>query len=35
VARYGQCGGNGYTGATGCASGFTCKVQNEWYSQCL
>ncbi|KAH7086626.1 pectate lyase-domain-containing protein [Paraphoma chrysanthemicola] len=35
VARYGQCGGNGYTGPTACASGLTCKAQNEWYSQCL
>lgn len=34
VALYGQCGGNGYTGATACASG-TCKVQNDWYSQCV
>ncbi|KAF2641558.1 hypothetical protein P280DRAFT_469161 [Massarina eburnea CBS 473.64] len=34
VALYGQCGGNGYTGATGCASG-TCKVQNDYYSQCV
>ncbi|CAE6444205.1 unnamed protein product [Rhizoctonia solani] len=35
VAKYGQCGGSGYTGATQCASGSTCKVNNEWYSQCL
>ncbi|KAF8670812.1 Glycoside hydrolase family 18 protein [Rhizoctonia solani] len=35
VAKYGQCGGQGYTGATQCASGSTCKVNNEWYSQCL
>lgn len=34
VARWGQCGGKGYTGATKCASG-ECKVQNDWYSQCL
>ncbi|KAK4042870.1 glycosyl hydrolase family 61-domain-containing protein [Parachaetomium inaequale] len=33
VPLYGQCGGNGYTGPTGCAQG-TCKAQNEWYSQC-
>jgi hypothetical protein len=31
---YGQCGGQGWTGATTCASG-TCKVTNQWYSQCL
>jgi len=34
VPLYGQCGGNGYTGPTACASG-TCKATNEWYSQCL
>ncbi|KAI0181204.1 glycosyl hydrolase family 61-domain-containing protein [Hypoxylon sp. FL1284] len=34
VALYGQCGGNGYTGATSCAEGF-CKVQNPYYSQCV
>ncbi|KAJ1304057.1 hypothetical protein OPQ81_008465 [Rhizoctonia solani] len=35
VAKWGQCGGRGYTGPTQCASGSTCKVNNEWYSQCL
>ncbi|KAK7046444.1 lytic polysaccharide monooxygenase [Favolaschia claudopus] len=35
VAQYGQCGGQGYTGATGCVSPFTCKVSNQYYSQCL
>lgn len=35
VAKWGQCGGQGYTGATACASGSTCKVQNPYYSQCL
>ncbi|KAK4156463.1 putative endo-beta-1,4-glucanase D [Chaetomidium leptoderma] len=34
VPLYGQCGGNGYTGAKTCASG-KCTVSNEWYSQCL
>lgn len=34
VARWGQCGGKGYTGPTKCVSG-ECKVQNDWYSQCL
>jgi cellulose 1,4-beta-cellobiosidase len=33
--HYGQCGGNGYTGPTQCAAPYTCKRQNEWYSQCL
>jgi endoglucanase len=32
---YGQCGGSGWTGPTTCASGSTCKQQNQWYSQCL
>jgi hypothetical protein len=31
---YGQCGGSSWTGATCCSSG-TCKVTNEWYSQCV
>ncbi|KAK1981813.1 family 61 glycosyl hydrolase [Colletotrichum cereale] len=31
---YGQCGGQGWTGATTCASG-TCKASNEFYSQCM
>ncbi|KAH9900460.1 glycosyl hydrolase family 61-domain-containing protein [Xylariomycetidae sp. FL2044] len=31
---YGQCGGNNWTGATGCASG-TCTAWNEWYYQCV
>lgn len=35
VAAWGQCGGQGYSGSTTCASGFTCKKQNDWYSQCL
>ena len=34
VARWGQCGGKGYTGPTACKEG-ECKVQNDWYSQCL
>ncbi|KAG7125528.1 pectin lyase F like protein [Verticillium longisporum] len=34
VALWGQCGGSGWTGATTCAQG-TCKVQNQWFSQCL
>ncbi|KAJ8468836.1 hypothetical protein ONZ45_g17103 [Pleurotus djamor] len=35
VPQFGQCGGNGWTGATVCQSPFTCQVQNEWYSQCV
>lgn len=35
AAMWGQCGGNGWTGATRCAAGATCKKQNDWYSQCL
>lgn len=34
AALYGQCGGQDWTGPTCCASG-TCKVSNQWYSQCL
>lgn len=34
AALYAQCGGSGWTGPTCCASG-SCKVSNEWYSQCL
>ncbi|KAF1362474.1 hypothetical protein EJ07DRAFT_107849 [Lizonia empirigonia] len=34
VAQWAQCGGSGYTGATACASGSTCKKVNQWYSQC-
>ncbi|KAF4159600.1 hypothetical protein CNMCM6069_001243 [Aspergillus lentulus] len=33
--HYGQCGGQGWTGPTACASPYTCKAQNQWYSQCL
>ncbi|KAF4630977.1 hypothetical protein G7Y89_g7155 [Cudoniella acicularis] len=35
VAKYGQCGGVTYTGATSCAEGAACQVQNDYYSQCL
>ncbi|KAJ3041344.1 hypothetical protein HDV00_009485 [Rhizophlyctis rosea] len=35
VAKYGQCGGQGYNGPTTCASGSTCKFSNTYYSQCL
>ncbi|KAF1974012.1 hypothetical protein BU23DRAFT_579969 [Bimuria novae-zelandiae CBS 107.79] len=35
VPKWGQCGGNGYTGPTQCVTGTTCSKQNDWYSQCL
>ncbi|KAJ8507670.1 hypothetical protein ONZ45_g9992 [Pleurotus djamor] len=35
VAKYGQCGGIGYSGPTVCASGSTCTKLNDYYSQCL
>jgi cellulose 1,4-beta-cellobiosidase len=35
VAHWGQCGGQGYTGSTTCASPYTCQEQNPYYSQCL
>ena len=35
VLKYGQCGGEGWTGGTVCAAGSTCTYSNKWYSQCL
>lgn len=35
VSPYGRCGGSGYTGPTTCSTGYTCKVMNEFYSQCV
>ncbi|KAF9871103.1 glycosyl hydrolase family 11 [Colletotrichum karsti] len=35
AAKYGQCGGSGWSGSTCCASGSTCQAANQWYSQCL
>jgi len=32
---YGQCGGIGWSGATTCVSGYTCILNNSYYSQCL
>lgn len=32
VARYAQCGGQGWTGATACVSPFTCTVSNGKFS---
>jgi hypothetical protein len=31
---WGQCGGSGWGGPTTCVSGYTCKVTNQYYSQC-
>jgi cellulose 1,4-beta-cellobiosidase len=33
--RWGQCGGQGWSGPTQCVSPWTCTVVNQWYSQCL
>nr|AWL24826.1 glycoside hydrolase 11 [Rhizophlyctis rosea] len=35
AAKWGQCGGQGWTGPTCCQSGSSCKASNQWYSQCL
>jgi len=35
AAKYGQCGGIGWTGPTVCAAGSTCTVSSAYYSQCL
>ncbi|KAI0868311.1 concanavalin A-like lectin/glucanase domain-containing protein [Hypoxylon argillaceum] len=35
VAKWGQCGGQGFTGCSVCASGSTCQAQSQYYSQCL
>jgi hypothetical protein len=35
VAKYGQCGGTGWTGGTVCTAGSTCQATNQWYAQCL
>ncbi|EHA47415.1 hypothetical protein MGG_04057 [Pyricularia oryzae 70-15] len=34
AALYEQCGGSGFNGPKCCSSG-SCKVSNEWYSQCF
>ncbi|KAJ7071296.1 Oligoxyloglucan reducing end-specific cellobiohydrolase [Mycena amicta] len=34
-SAFGQCGGSGWTGPTGCVTGFTCVVQNPFFSQCV
>ncbi|KAH6695744.1 cellulose-binding family II [Plectosphaerella plurivora] len=33
--KWGQCGGQGFTGPTQCAAGLKCNVVNPYYSQCL
>ncbi|KAK3935715.1 acetylxylan esterase precursor [Diplogelasinospora grovesii] len=35
AAKWGQCGGQGWTGPTCCQSGSTCQASNSYYSQCL
>ncbi|KAJ3026963.1 hypothetical protein HDV00_011477 [Rhizophlyctis rosea] len=35
AAKYGQCGGQGFSGPTCCQSGSTCTSSNQYYSQCL
>ncbi|KAH8591022.1 glycosyl hydrolase family 61-domain-containing protein [Bisporella sp. PMI_857] len=35
VPKYGQCGGQGWTGGTVCVAGTTCTYSNQFYSQCL
>jgi cellulase len=34
VSQWGQCGGTNYNGCTTCASPYSCKVINAYYSQC-
>lgn len=34
ASLWGQCGGEGFTGAKCCSAG-SCKAANKWYSQCL
>ncbi|PVH95381.1 carbohydrate-binding module family 1 protein [Periconia macrospinosa] len=35
VAKWGQCGGKEYKGATACADSWVCKEWNPYYSQCV
>ncbi|KAJ6580771.1 glycosyl hydrolase family 61-domain-containing protein [Mycena capillaripes] len=35
LPQYAQCGGQSYTGPTGCVAPYTCKAQSAYYSQCL
>ncbi|KAI8813159.1 glycoside hydrolase superfamily [Cladochytrium replicatum] len=34
-AKYGQCGGQGWSGPKCCQAGSTCQVSNPYYSQCV
>ncbi|KAI8799501.1 hypothetical protein BJ742DRAFT_845715 [Cladochytrium replicatum] len=34
-AKWGQCGGKGWSGPTCCQSGSTCTFSNDYYSQCI
>ncbi|KAF7880132.1 uncharacterized protein EAF02_007769 [Botrytis sinoallii] len=34
VPQWSQCGGEGYTGSTVCASGFKCVKTDDWWSAC-
>jgi len=34
-AKWGQCGGQGWSGPSCCVSGSSCKASNQYYSQCL
>ncbi|KAK3998243.1 concanavalin A-like lectin/glucanase domain-containing protein [Cladorrhinum sp. PSN332] len=34
-AKYGQCAGKTWNGCKSCASGSTCRFQNDYYSQCF
>ncbi|TKA61996.1 hypothetical protein B0A55_10246 [Friedmanniomyces simplex] len=34
-SAYGQCGGQNWSGATTCVSGYTCVAQGSYYSQCV
>lgn len=34
VTEWGQCGGEGYTGPTQCASPYTCVEESKWWSSC-
>ncbi|TDZ46962.1 Polysaccharide monooxygenase Cel61a [Colletotrichum trifolii] len=35
VPKFGQCGGQGWTGSTTCAAGSTCQALNAFYFQCV
>ncbi|KAH7396057.1 putative cellulase [Cadophora sp. MPI-SDFR-AT-0126] len=34
-SKWGQCGGQGWTGPSCCQAGSVCTFSNNWYSQCL